>query len=107
MSATPADPPPWTLAPGEAIVRRTLHDVYGGSRKGGTIPSRTSPNIFLFLDKKVGRATVTTTDGLATASTTPATVRPGIRSSGEATSPSITTLVPARRCASFAECEGQ
>jgi len=46
----------WHLNPGDTIVRTELHDLYGGSRQGGTIPSRTSPNIFLFLDKKVGGA---------------------------------------------------
>jgi hypothetical protein len=51
-----ATSPPWDIAPGETIRRVELHDQYGGSRQGGTIPSRTTPNIFLFLDKAVGVA---------------------------------------------------
>jgi hypothetical protein len=43
----------WKLAPGQAIRRVELHSRYGGSRQGGTSPSRSSPNIFLFLDKTV------------------------------------------------------
>jgi hypothetical protein len=46
----------WHLRPGETILRTALHDRYGGSRQGGTIPSRSTPNIFLFLDKKIGAA---------------------------------------------------
>ena len=49
-----ADRAAWHLAPGETIRRVELHDIYGGSRQGGTIPSRTSPNILLFLDRAVG-----------------------------------------------------
>ena len=44
----------WDLRPGDSVRRVDLHDRYGGSRQGGTIPSRSSPNIFLFLDKTVG-----------------------------------------------------
>jgi hypothetical protein len=44
----------WHLAEGDTIRRSELHDIYGGSRQGGTIPSRTSPNIFLFLDPEIG-----------------------------------------------------
>jgi hypothetical protein len=45
----------WHLNPGETIVRSELHDIYGGSRQGGTSPSRRSLNIFLFLDRKVAK----------------------------------------------------
>jgi len=51
-----AAPLSWDLVAGATIPRTELHDRYGGSRQGGTIPSRTSPNIFLFLDKKIGGA---------------------------------------------------
>jgi hypothetical protein len=44
----------WDISLGEETRRVELHDRYGGSRQGGTIPSRSTPNIFLFLDKKVG-----------------------------------------------------
>jgi hypothetical protein len=44
----------WHLSPGDQIRRVELHGLYGGSGQGGTIPSRTSPNVFLFLDKAVG-----------------------------------------------------
>lgn len=46
----------WELQPGELIRRKELHDRFGGSRQGGTIPSRTSPNVFLFLDRRVGES---------------------------------------------------
>src|SRR5829696_8232251 len=46
----------WHLTPGEAIRRTELHRIYGGSRQGGTIPSRSTPNILLFLDRAVGSA---------------------------------------------------
>jgi hypothetical protein len=46
----------WDLEPGDSVRRGELHDRYGGSRQGGTIPSRSTPNIFLFLDKTVGAA---------------------------------------------------
>lgn len=45
--------PDWHLNAGETILRTELHDIYGGSRQGGTIPSRKSPNIFLFLLKPI------------------------------------------------------
>jgi hypothetical protein len=56
QSATTSSTTPsaWHLNPGDTIRRRELHDAYGGSRQGGTIPSRTSPNILLFLDREVG-----------------------------------------------------
>lgn len=46
----------WSLEPGESIRRVELHDRYGGSRQGGTIPSRSTPNIMLFKDPLVGQA---------------------------------------------------
>jgi hypothetical protein len=47
-------PQQWHLSPGDSILRRELHRLYGGSRQGGTTPSRSSPNILLFLDHEVG-----------------------------------------------------
>jgi hypothetical protein len=47
-------PSDWTLRPGEIIKRVTLHELFGGSPRGGIAPSRTSPNIFLFTDPVVG-----------------------------------------------------
>jgi hypothetical protein len=44
----------WHIRPGDTIRRRELHDRYGGSRQGGTIPSRTTPNVMLFLDRDIG-----------------------------------------------------
>lgn len=43
----------WSLKPGDSIRRLDLHAAFGGSRQGGTIPSSTSPNIFLFADPSV------------------------------------------------------
>src|SRR5580700_5976651 len=40
--------PEFSMKPGETIVRRTLHDRFGGGRQGGISPSRVSPNIFIF-----------------------------------------------------------
>lgn len=54
LAAAATAAPSWSLSPGDSIRRTELHNRYGGSRQGGTIPSRTTPNIFLFLDKKVG-----------------------------------------------------
>jgi hypothetical protein len=45
----------WTLNPGDYIVRKELHDQYGGGREGGISPSSKTPNIFLFTDPPVGR----------------------------------------------------
>jgi hypothetical protein len=43
----------WDLRPGDQVRRSELHTRYGGSGRGGTAPSRSSPNIFLFLDRAV------------------------------------------------------
>lgn len=40
----------WTLLRGQAIMRRKLHDIYGGIRQGGISPSTRSSNVFLFTD---------------------------------------------------------
>jgi hypothetical protein len=44
----------WHLDPGDTIVRRELHDRYGGGRQGGMSPSAQSPNVMLFTDPKSG-----------------------------------------------------
>jgi hypothetical protein len=45
----------WALDAGDTIVRKTLHDDFGGGREGGISPSRKSPNVFLFTDPSVGQ----------------------------------------------------
>lgn len=45
----------WTLDPGDFVVRKNLHDEFGGPREGGISPSARTPNIFLFTDPPVGR----------------------------------------------------
>lgn len=44
----------WDLVPGQRVVRRELHDRYGGGRYGGIEPSARTPNLFLFTDPSVG-----------------------------------------------------
>jgi hypothetical protein len=46
----------WDIRVGVGIRRTVVHDRFGGSRQGGTIPSRTTPNIMLFKDPKVGQS---------------------------------------------------
>lgn len=40
----------WEIVEGERVLRKELHDRYGGNRERGISPSRKSPNIFLFSD---------------------------------------------------------
>jgi hypothetical protein len=42
------------MSKGEKILRRVLHDRYGGGRQGGIAPSRKSPNVFIFSERAVG-----------------------------------------------------
>lgn len=44
----------WTLAPGDQIRRKDLHEHYGGGRQGGISPSRKTPNVLIFTDRSVG-----------------------------------------------------
>jgi hypothetical protein len=44
----------WELKPGDTISRVELHQRYGGIRQGGVSPSRSSPNVLIFSDTKVG-----------------------------------------------------
>lgn len=54
---------PWNLNPGDRILRRTLHDIYGGGRQGGMEPSAKTPNVFLFTDRETGERNGYTHDG--------------------------------------------
>lgn len=45
----------WSLAPGDRIRRKELHDRYGGRRQGGIGPSATTPNVLIFTDPTVGQ----------------------------------------------------
>jgi len=45
----------WNLKIGDRILRRELHDRFGGGRQGGISPSRKSPNVLIFSDHAVGR----------------------------------------------------
>ena len=47
----PARSEEWTLLSGQSILRRSLHDRYGGTRQGGIAPSARTRNIFLFTDE--------------------------------------------------------
>ncbi|XRQ09238.1 restriction endonuclease [Actinomadura welshii] len=44
----------WTIRPGDMVVRRELHERYGGRRQGGVGPSRVTPNVLLFTDPLKG-----------------------------------------------------
>lgn len=44
----------WDLAPGDKIVRKLLHERFGGRGQGGIGPSKETPNIFLFTDPATG-----------------------------------------------------
>jgi len=45
----------WNLKKGDRILRKKLHDRFGGGRQGGISPSRKTPNIMIFSDHVVGR----------------------------------------------------
>ena len=45
----------WTLLPGDTVVRKALHQTFGGRTQGGISPSAKSPNVMLFTDPAVGR----------------------------------------------------
>lgn len=42
------------LRPGETILRKELHERWGGRQQGGISPSRSTPNIFIFWSPAVG-----------------------------------------------------
>jgi len=44
----------WDLEPGQQILRKTLHQQFGGQQQGGISPSAQTPNIFIFYDPETG-----------------------------------------------------
>lgn len=44
----------WDIGLGQRILRKTLHQRYGGQRQGGISPSAQTPNIFVFYDPETG-----------------------------------------------------
>lgn len=44
----------WDLEPNQTILRKDLHQWFGGQWQGGISPSAQSPNIFVFYDPKTG-----------------------------------------------------
>ena len=58
---------PFDLTPGTTIVRKELHDLWGGRRQGGISPSSESPNIFIFWSPAVGEQHVRAFHGHAVA----------------------------------------
>lgn len=44
----------WDLGPGQEILRKTLHQRFGGQQQGGISPSAQTPNIFIFYDPETG-----------------------------------------------------
>lgn len=55
MTSELGQPLPWTINKGERILRRSVHDRYGGGRQGGISPSQKSPNVIIFSDHVVGK----------------------------------------------------
>lgn len=45
----------WTLLPGQSLLRKKLHDTYGGIRQGGISPSNSTNNVFIFTDDATNR----------------------------------------------------
>ncbi len=44
----------WSLLPGSKILRKELHNLYGGNRQSGIAACKNSPNILIFSDLKAG-----------------------------------------------------
>lgn len=44
----------WDLEPGQEILRKTLHQRFGGRQQGGISPSAQTPNVFIFYDPETG-----------------------------------------------------
>lgn len=44
----------WNLQPGDRIRRVDLHERFGGRPRGGISPSRGSPNVMIFTDRRTG-----------------------------------------------------
>jgi hypothetical protein len=49
-----ASPETFDLKPGDVILRKELHQRWGGRQQGGISPSRTSPHIFIFWSPAIG-----------------------------------------------------
>lgn len=47
-------PVDWNLKPGDSILRKTLHERFGGRTQGGIGPSGKTPNVLIFSDPKAG-----------------------------------------------------
>jgi hypothetical protein len=52
--STPLSYTDFILTPGTHLLRKELHDQWGGRRQGGISPSSTTPNIFIFWSPAVG-----------------------------------------------------
>ncbi len=44
----------WNLAPNQRILRKALHQRFGGQQQGGISPSAQTPNVFVFYDPETG-----------------------------------------------------
>lgn len=44
----------WDLEPNQSILRKALHQRFGGQQQGGISPSALTPNIFIFYDPRTG-----------------------------------------------------
>lgn len=44
----------WDLRPGQKVLRKTLHQRFGGQWQGGISPSAQTPNVFIFYDPETG-----------------------------------------------------
>jgi hypothetical protein len=53
--AGPHHAPRWTLEPGDTILRKDLHQRFGGGGQGGIEPSARTPNVFIFSDRDAGK----------------------------------------------------
>ena len=54
VDSIPVAPEPFSLVPGERILRKDIHRRWGGRTQGGISPSRSTRNIFLFWSPAVG-----------------------------------------------------
>ena len=54
MTASAINATDWYLTPGDSILRRALHEEFGGRPRGGIGPSSKTPNVFIFSDPATG-----------------------------------------------------
>src|SRR5687767_9921277 len=54
MSTQQTHTTPFDLAPATRLLRKELHEGWGGRRQGGISPSSSSPNIFIFWEPALG-----------------------------------------------------